>query len=116
MDLIDEEDILWLEIGKDCCEIARSFQSGTRCHPDRNTFLGSDDRGQSCLAQTRRTREKNMIEGSAFLGGGLKGDPEPVLDFGLPDELVEVSRSKGELLFVLGRRAEQTVLDRKSVV
>ena len=107
MDLIDEEHVLWLEIGKYCCQIARSFQSGTRCHPDRNTFLGSDDRGQGGLAQTRRTGEENVIERSAFLGGGFEGDPEPVLDFGLPDELVEVSRSKRELLFVLDRRAEQ---------
>ncbi len=51
-----------------------------------------------------------MIPGAAFLGGGFEGDPESVLDLALSDELVEVLRSKRELLVVLDRRVEQTVL------
>jgi hypothetical protein len=51
-----------------------------------------------------------VIQRTTFLGGSFEGDLEPVLDLGLPDELIEDLRSKCELLLVFDRRVEKTVL------
>ena len=62
MDLINEEHVTGIEIGKQSGEIPRFFDRGSRGDPYLRTHGIGNDARQRCFTESGRAVEKNMIE------------------------------------------------------
>ena len=62
MDLIDEQHIVFIEIGQDRSKITSPLNSRSRRDPDIDAhFIGNDPR-QRCLSQSRRAVKQHVIQ------------------------------------------------------
>lgn len=80
MDLIDEEDIAFIEIGQYCCEVAGFFDHWAGCTAQLRAKLACNDSCQRRLTQAGRTVEQHMIEGVSPGLGSLDEDVEVLFD------------------------------------
>ena len=94
MDLVDEEDIAFLEVCEDGGEVAGPLDSGAAGGADGGAHLRREDVRERRLAQPRRTVEEVMVERLAALLRRLDGDGEDVLHALLAGEVAEPLRSQ----------------------
>ena len=85
MDLVDEEHVVFFEIGEQRGQIARALEHRTRGLAQIDAHFGSHDMGQRGLAQTRRTEKQQVIERFAAVACGGHEDIELLADAGLAD-------------------------------
>ena len=62
MNLIDKEDITWLQIIENGHQITSLFNDRTRSLLDIHTEFVGDDKGHSRLSQTWRTKKESMVQ------------------------------------------------------
>src|SRR5262245_22278396 len=94
MDLVDEEDVAFLEIGEERREIAGAGDhragGGAEIHPK----LARHDLRERRLAEPRRAGEENVVEGLAAGAGGGDEDLEIGTRLGLADKVGEALRTQ----------------------
>ena len=62
MDLVDEQDVLRLQVGKDCRLVAGAGYHGTGGGAEAHAEFLGDDLRQRRLAQSRRPMEQHVIQ------------------------------------------------------
>ena len=116
VDLVDEQDVAFLQRRQDARQIAFALQR----RPGRHAHLGSHFIRQQIrerrLPQTRRTRQKDMVERVAAAPGRLHVHRQVVDDFSLPDELVETPRAKRGVLVAIAFRGRHHPFWRRRVL
>jgi hypothetical protein len=85
MDLVDEQDVAFLEGRKDRGQVARSFDGRTRCVADVDPELARDDRREGRLAEPRRPVEEDVVGGLSPALRRLEQHRQVRLDLGLAD-------------------------------
>ena len=102
VDLVDEEEFAFLQVGEDGRQIALLLQS--RCLDDLagSAHLVGQDVREGGLAEARWAEEQHMVDHLAPLGGGLQGDLEAGLHLLLADIFLEPLRPQGVFSWVLG--------------
>ena len=92
VDLVHEQDVAGLEVRQDAGQVARARDHRPRGQAQARAHLPRDDVRERRLAETRRPRQQNVVEGlAAALRGGEK-DREVLADLRLPDVFAEVLR------------------------
>ena len=91
MDLVEEEDLAFAEIGEDGGEVALDLEGGAGGLLEADVELVGDDGGESGFAEAGGTGEEDVVEGFAAGFGGFEGDGELLFGFGLADEFLEAA-------------------------
>ena len=102
MDLINEEDIAFLQRGEDGCQIARVLNRRSRRQAQRTAHLVGNDHRQGGLAQSGRTRQKDVIGNFSPPDGGLEHQRELLAHHLLTNEVFKVARAQRSLGRALG--------------
>src|SRR5260221_863934 len=97
MDLVDEEDVLFAQVGQRPNEIARLFERRPGRRPNVDPKLTRDEVRERRLAKPWRTIEDRMIQWLVACDGSIDRQAQVVLHFLLPDELLQPLRTEGEL-------------------
>ena len=100
MDLVDKEDIAFVEVGQEGGEVAGLFDGGAGGGADLDVHLGGDDAGQSGFPEAGRAVEQDMVERFAAAAGGLDEDREVILDFFLADVVVHGTGAQRAFVFI----------------
>ena len=95
MDLVDEKDVAFHQVGQHRREIAGALQGGTRGHAKAGTQLLRDDHRHGRLTQPRRAGQQHVIGSDVALLRAVEHERELFADLWLPDELVETARAQG---------------------
>ena len=95
MDLVDEEDIAFLQAGENRRQIPLSFDDRPGGHLDSRAHLVGDDIGQSRLAETGKAVKKHMVERFAAGQGRLDEDSEALAHLLLADIIDQPLRPQG---------------------
>src|SRR5262249_51833646 len=98
MDLVDEENVAFVETRQDGGEVAGPLERGARCDLQTRLELVGDDAGERGLAQTRRTREQQVVARLPASPRRFEDDTEVLLELGLADELVEPLRPQADVV------------------
>src|SRR5260221_10606696 len=97
MDLVDEEDVLFAQVGQRPHEIARLFERRPGRRPNVDPKLTRDEVRERRLAKPWRTIKDRMIQWLVACDGSIDRQAQVVLHFLLPDELLQPLRTEGEL-------------------
>ena len=97
VDLVEEEDLAFAQVGEDGGEVALDLQRGAGGLLEADAELVGDDGGEGGLAEAGRAEEEDVVEGFAAGSGGFEGDGELLLGLGLADELGEAVGAELEL-------------------
>lgn len=62
MDLIDKQNVVFLQIRQQCCKVSRFLDRRAGCDAHIHTHLICDDSRHRRLAQTRRAVEQHVVE------------------------------------------------------
>ena len=103
VDLVNEEEVSFLEVRDDGREVAPAFDDGPRRGLDLGSHGARDDVGQGGLSQARRTHEEQVLERLASLLGGPEHHFEQFDVLPLSDVLVQVLGPEVDLLLDLLR-------------
>ena len=95
VDLVDEQDVAFLERGQDRGEVAGALDRGSGGVLDADAELAGDDRGERRLAEARRAVEQDVVGRLSPAPRRLEQHRQVGLDLALADVFVERSRSKG---------------------
>ena len=87
MNLVEEEDLAFAEVGEDGGEVALDLEGGAGGLLEADVELVGDDGGEGGFAEAGGTGEEDVVEGFAAGFGGFEGDGELLFGFGLADEL-----------------------------
>ena len=101
MDLIHEQDVVFVEVGQQRRQIAGLFDSRAGGDADIDAHLLGDDAGQRGLAQARRAVEQHMVQRLRAAAGGLDEDGEILLGLLLSDVLRQCAGTQRCLAGVL---------------
>ncbi len=82
---------------EDCGEVTRLFDDRPCGRLDSGAHLVGDDVGQSRLAESGRSEQKNVIERLVAVSRSRDRDLEVLLHLGLSDVFAEKFRTEGEL-------------------
>jgi hypothetical protein len=103
VDLVDEQDVLQLEAGKDRGHVALPLERRAGDGADADAELLADDLRERRLPEPGRTDEEDVVERLATRLGCGERDSKLLLDTLLADELVEAARAERALeLLLLG--------------
>ena len=104
VDLVEEEDLAFAEVGEDGGEVALDLEGGAGGLLDTDIELVGDDGGEGGFAEAGGTGEQDVVEGVAAGLCGFEGDSKLLFGFGLADEFLEAARAELELegIFVFG--------------
>ena len=91
VDLVEEEDLAFAQVGEDGGEVALDLQGGAGGLLEADVELVGDDGGEGGFAQAGRAEEEDVVEGFAAGFGGFEGDGELLFGFGLADEFGEAA-------------------------
>ena len=105
VDLIDEQDIAGLKLGKDADEVARLGQGGACGDGEMGAHLVGDDVGKGGFSQARWPVQEDVFHGLATLTGGLECDIQLFGQGGLADVLGEALGAQSEVELLVLRRA-----------
>ena len=83
MDLVDEQDVAFLEVGEDGGQVPRALDGRTARRADVGPELIGYDLGQRRLAQARGAREQDVVDDVAARLRRLDEDRQRFLDLGL---------------------------------
>ena len=114
VDLVDEEDVLFVQIRQNRRQIARPFDHRSRGRLDIHPHLPGYYIGQGRLPEPRRSVQKHMIERLLTPFGRLDEDGEILLDLLLTDIFGKVFRTEGDLISIVlfdPLRDSQRILD-----
>ena len=89
MDLIDEEDISFLQIVQDGSHLPRLLDGGSAGDANVHPHLRRDDAGQCRLAESGRSVKEQMIQCLSALLRRLDIDIQALLDLLLSDIIVK---------------------------
>ena len=103
VDLVDEQHVAVVEVGEDGGEVTGALERGAARDAQADVHLGGDDPRQRGLAEARRAREQQVVDGLAAAARGAEQDLEVLLQPRLADELVEPARPERDLLRLLHR-------------
>ena len=98
MDLVDEQHIALTQLCENRCEVARALERGPRGDVQVHAHLGSDDASHGGLAEARRTRKQEVVDGLVAAAGRLDDDGEMLFEFALADKIAESARTKPNLV------------------
>ena len=101
VDLVDEQDILFVQIRQDGGQVPRSFDHRTGSHLDVHPHLPGHDISQRGLPETGRTVEEDVIQGLLPLFCGLDENGEVLLDLLLTDILGKTFRAQGNIVSLI---------------
>src|SRR5260221_8004912 len=97
MDLVDEEDVLFAQVGQRPHEIARLFERRPGRRPNVYPKLTRDEVRERRLAKPWRTIEDRMIQWLVACDGSIDRQAEVLLYFLLPHEHLHPLRTGGGL-------------------
>ena len=92
MDLVDEENVTFLECREDGGDVALALDGGAGNAADVDAELLSNDVSKARLAEARRARKQHMVERLTARGRGFQRDPELLADAMLTHEFSETTR------------------------
>jgi hypothetical protein len=81
VDLVDKENILAAQVGKDSGKVTGTFDSGPRCCFDIDSYLGGNNMCQAGLSEAWWAVEQYVVE--RFAATGSRGDSYPEIFFRL---------------------------------
>ncbi len=97
VDFVEEEDLLFLDVGEDGRQIAGDDEAGAAGLLEGSAHFVGDDGGEGGFAEAGRAEEEDVVEGFAAGFGGFEGDGELLLGLGLADEFRKFLRAELEL-------------------
>jgi len=102
VDLVNEEDVTFLQISQNRGDVGLTLQRRTGRGADRDAHLAGDDARQCRLAQAGRSHQQHVVKRLAAPLRRLDEDRQLIPDAVLPDEIVEAARPEGDfqLLFL----------------
>ena len=103
MDLVDEEDVTFRQVGEDGGQVPGPNQGRPGRDAEAGGHLVGDDPSQGGLSESGRAGEQQMISGLGPPAGGLEHDVEVLLELRLAHELRQVTGPQGDLLGGLHR-------------
>lgn len=89
MDFVDEEDLLFADVGEDAGEVELLLEDGGGGLIEVDAEFVRDELGEGGFAEARGAEEEDVVEGFVALFGGLDGDGEIFLELGLAVEVGE---------------------------
>ena len=103
MDLVDEEDVAWLQVGQQCGEVAAALDHRARAPAEAHAHFAGDDLRERRLAEARQVRQQHVVEGLAPSPSSVDEDPEIVAQLALADKFGECLRPQRSLDRILFR-------------
>ena len=101
MDLVDEQDIVWLQVGELRRKISGFLDHRPRCGTKARAHLAGHDLRQRRLAEPGRTVEQHVVQRLAAGLGRSDEDFQILADLLLADEVFKSLRAQGEFSRVL---------------
>ena len=98
VDLIDEEDIIFIEVGQQGSQIARFFDGRTAGNTDIDPHFRRDDLRKGGFAQAGGAVKQHMVQRLPAQARRLHKDREIFLDLLLPDVFLQRVRAQGKLI------------------
>ena len=104
MDLVNKQNVTWLQVSQDGCQVTGTRNSGAARRLDLSAQLVGDNRGQRGLAQTRGARENHVVERLATALRRLDQHAKALLDMLLTAVVVQALGTQGTVdIEVFGR-------------
>ena len=97
MDLVDEQDVTFVECGQDRGEVPCALDGRAARVPDVDPELARDDRGQRRLAEAGWAVKQDVVRGLSPAPGRGEQHRQVGLDVALADVFVEAARPQGGL-------------------
>ena len=112
MDLVDEQDVSFLEIGEDPGEVARLFDLGSRGGVNLGAHRAGDNVGEGGFSEPGRTKEEGVVESLISISRRVDEHPEVRAKLVLADEFAEPPRPERFLVgaFVRLRVADENFI------
>ena len=101
MDLVEEEDLAFAQVGEDGGEVSLDLQGWAGGLLEADFKLVGDDGGEGGFAQAWGPEEEDVVEGFLAGASGFESDGELFFGFGLADEFLEAAGAELELEGVL---------------
>ena len=89
VDLIDEQEVAFFELGEDGGEVAGAFERRTGRDVKLHTHLGRDDPGEGGLAEPWGPGEQQVVDRLLAVPRRFEHDDQMFFQFSLADELLE---------------------------
>lgn len=93
MDFVDEENVAFLYIGEDACEVTSFFDLWARGGVKLGTSCARDDIGEGGFSEPRRAREQHVLQHIVALLRRFCHEHQTVFDLLLTVERLEVRRT-----------------------
>jgi len=105
VNFVDKQHVAFLQVGKQCRQIAGLFNDGTGRRFNIAAHLVGDDVGERGLADAGRAVQQNMVQRLAAFSRRLNEDVEVTFGLALADIFAQPPRPQAqfELLFVVAR-------------
>ena len=96
MDLVDEQDVAFVEVREQCRKVSLLLDGGAGRDADVDAHLCRDDAGERRLAESGRAVEQNVVEGLPSALRGIHVDLQVLFRFFLAQVILQRPGTQGE--------------------